>query len=98
MAGALAVTFDGTQEGLHLFAKDYDRDFETTLAATVSVEAPDDIKFALDQKYVNAIAAAFNDSPQVEVGYGGTLAPVSFTDPADPTFRAVVMPVRTPNN
>lgn len=95
MAGTVTVKFEGTDEGLRMYASDYDREFDTTLAATVSVDAPKDIRFALAPNFVSSVASVFGNSTHVEAGYSGPLAPVDFRDPDDASFRAVVMPVRT---
>lgn len=91
------VKFELVDEGLHAFSKDYDREFDTTMDATVSADGEKKVNFALNARFVSAIAAAFPSSPGVEIGWGGALAPVAFRDPNDPTFLAVVMPVRTPD-
>lgn len=97
LATAQIVKFEQTDTGLRVFASDFDRDFDTSLETTVSIDAPKDIHFSLDQRFVNDIASVFGDSTQVEVGYSGALAPVAFRDPDDASFRAVIMPVRTPS-
>lgn len=89
------VKFNLTDAGLHVHSEEMDRDFDTTLDATLNAEGEKDVHFALNTKYVAATAAVFPDSPTVEIGYGGPLAPVTFRDPADSSFLAVVMPVRT---
>jgi DNA polymerase-3 subunit beta len=99
LATTIVVRFTETDEGLRVQASEYDRDFDTLLDATIGGRegnAPS-VQFALASKYVTAIAAAFGDSTELEVGYTSPLAPVSFRDPEDASFRAVVMPVRTPS-
>lgn len=81
-------------DGLRLSSKDDDREFDTTLDVTVGAVEEGKITFALNARFLRAIAAAFDDSPQVEFGYNGALAPMSFSDPKDGSFQAVVMPVR----
>ena len=95
MAGTVTVKFEQVDDGLRMYASDFDRDFDTTLAVTLSVDAPKDIRFALAPNFVSAIASVFGDSTHVEAGYSGPLQPVDFRDPTDASFRAVVMPVRT---
>lgn len=101
LASTLIVKFEESVEGLRVYASDHDRDFDTTLEATISIPATEgdepkpDVTFALNQKFVNDIASVLGDSTQVEIGCNGPLAPVAFRDPSDSSYRAVIMPVRT---
>lgn len=100
IANADIVKAEESEGGLRIFASDYDKEFDTTLDATYGLrgdEDKEDVRFSLNSKFVNSIAAVFSESTAVEIGYGGPLAPVAFRDPEDQTFRAVVMPVRTPS-
>lgn len=97
LANAEVVRTEENDDGLRVFASDYDKEFDATLEATFGLRDGDKekVRFALNSKFFLAIASVFADSTVVEVGYGGPLSPVAFRDPEDQTFRAVVMPVRT---
>lgn len=94
IASVLVTKFATTDDGLKVTATDFDKEFETTVDATVGVEGA--ASFALNPKYVVSVLSALGDSSEVEVLYGSRLAPVTLRDPDDATFKAVIMPVRTP--
>lgn len=101
LASALIVKVEEASDGLRVFASQEDRDFDTTVEAAISIpeqegdEEKATVTFALSQPFLNEVASLLSDSTVVEIGCNGPLAPVAFQDPADPTYRAVIMPVRT---
>lgn len=94
IASSLVVKFDEVEGGLRVHAEEHDRAFDTTMEATFGADKEGEVLFALSEKYMSAIAAVFGESSTVEIGWTTPLQPVAFRDPDDPTFRAVIMPVR----
>lgn len=95
LATSVITKFEETDEGLRVYASEQDRDFDMTLDANFGTNEHESVRFAASQKFANSLASVFVDSSEIEIGYNSALAPIGFRDPDDPTYRAVLMPVRT---
>lgn len=95
VASDIVTKFEVVDEGLRLYSSDFGKEFDTTLEATVGGSAEGPITFALKTSFVVDAAAVLGDATSVEFLWSQRLGPVELRDHDDPSFRAVIMPVRT---
>lgn len=95
VASDIVTKFEVVDDGLRLYSSDADKEFDTTLEATVGGSAEGSVVFALKTSFVVDAASVLSDATSVELLWSQKLAPVELRDHDDPTFRAVIMPVRT---